>query len=94
MVKLGPPRLDDRLFIPIEAEPFQILVDAVDEFRPASARVKVLDAQQETTAAAPRAGMPKDRRVGMAEVEPPGRRGGKTCDLQDSLHAKGACGGS
>ena len=93
-VERGALRLDDRLTVMIEVQPFQILVNAVDKLRAAATRVEVLDAQPELAAAGPRMSMAKRRRVSMAKVQPSRRRGGKTCDFQDSLHAKGDIGDS
>ena len=87
-VERRPLGLDDRIAIMIEAEPFQVLENAVDKLRPAAAGVQILDAQQEPAAAVPGTGVAQRSRIGMAEVQTPGRRGGETCDLQDSLHAK------
>lgn len=78
----------------IEAEPAQILKYAVDELRPTAAGIEILYAQPEPTAAGPRMGMAQRSRIGVAKVQPPGWRGGETCDLQDSLHAKGDIGDS
>ena len=66
----------------------------VDEFRPATARVEILDPDKEFPATCPGMGMPEHRRKGVAEVQPSRGRGGETCDLQDSLHDKGDCGDS
>ena len=87
-------RLDHRLAIVGQAQPLQILENAVDELRAAAAGIEILDPQAELAAAGPRMGMAQHRRIGMAEVEPSRWRGGETCDLQDSLHAKGDIGDS
>ena len=71
------------------AQPGQILEDAVDELGPASAGVEVLDPKQEFPIAGAGMGMPQRRRKSVAQVKPAGRRGGETCDLQDSLPGKG-----
>ena len=89
-----PLRLDDRLSVMGQPEPGQILENAADELRAAAARVEILDPEQESAAAGPRMGMAKRRRKGMAEVQASRRRGGETCDLQDSLHLKGDKGDS
>ncbi len=44
-------RLDQHRLVPIEAQPAQILEDAVDELGPAAALVEILDPQQEFAAA-------------------------------------------
>ena len=77
-----------------EAEPGEVLENAVDEFKPAAAGIEILDPEQEFSAAGPGQGMAKRSRIGMSQVEPSRRRGGKTCDLQDSLHGKGDSGDS
>ena len=59
-----------------DAEPAQILEDPVDELGPAAAGVEILDPQQESPPlAAP--GMAERGGIGMAEVQPAGRRGGE-----------------
>ena len=93
-VKGGPMRLDDRLAVDGKAEPGQILENAVDELGAAAAGVEILDPKQESPAAGARMGMAQRRRKGMAQVQPAGRRGGETCDLQDSLRVKGDKGSS
>ena len=94
LVKIGPLGLENWLAVPLEAEPGQVLEDPVDELRPAAAGIEILDPQPELAAAGPRPCMAQRRRIGMAQVQPAGRRGGETCDLQDSLHAKGDRGDS
>ena len=86
--------LDDRLGVKVEAQPGQILVNALDKLQTAAAGVEILDPQQEFPAAGARMDMPQCRRKGMSQVQPAGRRGGETCDLQDSLHSKGDEGGT
>ena len=71
------------------AQPGQILENVADEFRTAAAGVEILDPEQKPPAAGPRMGMAERRRKGMAQVQPSRRRGGETCDLQDSLPLKG-----
>jgi hypothetical protein len=93
-VSLGALGLDDRLAIDGQPEPFDILKNVLNILRTAAARVEILDPQQEFAAAGPGMGMTKDRRKGVAEVKPSRRRRGETCDLQDSLHDKGAAGDS
>jgi len=87
-------RLDDRLAVEANAEPVEIFKDAFNEFRPAAAGIQILDADPEFSAAGPRMGMTQRRRKGVAQMEPAGRRGGETCDFQDSLHGKGDRGDS
>ena len=72
----------------------QVLINAVDVLRPAAAGVEIFDPQEKPAAAGAGKGVAEHRRKGMAQMQPPGRRWGKTCDLQDSLHAKGALGDS
>ena len=71
------------------AQPGQILENAVDELRAAATRIQILDPEQELPAAGARMGMAERRRKGVAQVEPSRRRWGETCDLQDSLPLKG-----
>jgi hypothetical protein len=84
--------LHDGLAIVVEAEPFQILENAVYEFRSAPAGIEILDPQPELAAARSGMSMAQRRRVCVTEVQAPGGRRGETCDLQDSLHAKGDIG--
>jgi hypothetical protein len=67
----------------------QVFINALDILGSAAARIQILDSQAELAAAGPGMGMAQRRRIGMAEMEPPRRRGCETCDLQDSLHDKG-----
>jgi hypothetical protein len=82
--------LDQHRRVPIDAEPTQILFDARHELRAAAGLVEILDAQQEAAAAGARPGMPNDGAVGVAQVEPPGRRRREAgndhrgCDRKDS----------
>ena len=94
--RIGPNtlRLDDRIAVMPDAEPLKIFQNAIDKLRPASARIEVLDPQQETPAAFARGRVTDFRRIGMAEVQPARGRRGETCDLQDSLHGKGDSGDS
>ena len=48
-------RLDQHRLVPVEPEPAQVLVDAVDELGPAARLVEVLDPEQELAAAGARA---------------------------------------
>lgn len=93
-VKRGALGLDDRLTVPADAEPFEVLENAVDKFRPAAAGVEILDPEAELAAARPGLDMAQNGRIGMPEVEAARRRRGETCDLQDSLHDKGDSGDS
>ena len=93
-ISIGAVRLDDCPIVVMDAEPFKVLENAVDELETAAAGVEILDPEQEFSAAISCDGMAQRRRIGMSQVEPSGRRGGKTCDLQDSLHGKGDSGDS
>ena len=90
----GSLRLDQWLAINREPEPVEVFENALDKLRPAAPRVEIFDPDTELAAARPRMGMAQHRRKGVAEVQPSGRRGGETCDLQDSLHDKGDHGDS
>jgi hypothetical protein len=90
----GPPGLSDRLAVVGEAKPGEVLENAGDELRAASAGIEILDSDEKPAAAGARMGMAQRRRKGMAKMQSAGRRWGETCDLQDSLHDKGACRGS
>lgn len=91
---MGALRLDEWLAVMANAEPFQVLENRFNELRPAATGVEILDPQAEPAAARPGMGMTENRRKCVAKVKPPRGRRGKTCDLQDSLHAKGAHGDS
>ena len=93
-VERGAVRLDDHIAVMDEAQPLQILENAVDKLWPASPGIQILDPQSELAASGPRASMPQRGGVGVAEMKPSRRRGGESCDLQDSLHAKGDIGDS
>ena len=87
-------RLDDCIAVIGDAEPLQVLQNAIDKFRPASTGIQVLDPQKEASAAFARGRAADCRRIGMAEMQPARGRRGETCDLQDSLHGKGDSGDS
>ena len=65
--------LEDRLAVPVDPQPGQILQYARDMLGPGARPVYILDPEQE--GAAPPAGekMGEQGRIGMAEVKPPGR---------------------
>ena len=86
---MGPLGLDQRLAVMLKAKPGEVLEYSVDEFRAAASGIEILDAKAEQAAGSAGLRMAQRRRIGMAEVEPARRRGGETCDLQDSLHGKG-----
>ena len=69
-----PLRLDQHRLVPVEAEPAQVLEDPVDELGPAARLVEILDPQPELAAALARPSMAERRAVGMAEMQPAGRR--------------------
>src|SRR5688572_7423918 len=73
-VEMRPTRLDDRLAIPPQAEPAQILEYALDELGPAAAGVEILDPQTEASARRARRQMTQRRRISMAKVQPARRR--------------------
>ena len=87
-------RLDDRLTVMNKAEPAKVVEDSVHELRAATTGIEILDPKQEFPAAGSGQVMAQGRRIGMSQVEPSRRRGGETCDLQDSLHGKGDSGDS
>ena len=91
---MRPLRLDQGLAVPMDAEPGQIFLYAVDELGPAAPGVEIFDPQPE-----PIACLPADRRrISMTEVQSTGRRGrepgrrhravspgcniGQDCDMQ------------
>lgn len=93
-IGLGTLRLDNFPSVMAEAQPFEILQNGCDELGPAAARIEIFDPEQELPAAVSGGGMAERRRISVTQVEPSGRRGRETCDLQDSLHGKGDRGDS
>ena len=77
-----------------DPEPVQILEDPVDKLGTAATRIEIFDPEAERPAAGARVRVAHQGRIGVAEMEAPGRRRGETCDLQDSLHDKGDRGDS
>jgi hypothetical protein len=77
-----------------EAKPIEVLENTVDKFWTAAARIEILDPEQEFPPVISCGGMAKRRRESVPKMKPSGRRGGETCDLQDSLHGKGDRGDS
>ena len=94
LVMAGPLRLDNRRLVPSQAQPFQVFENAIHEFGAATSGVEIFYPQQEFAAAFASMRMANGCRIGMAKVQPSRRRGGETCDLQDSLHGKGDIGDS
>lgn len=78
----------------VDAEPFEVLENPVDELWPAATGIEILDAQPKLPAAGAGMEMTKRGRIGVAKVKPSRGGRGETCDLQDSLHAKGDIGDS
>ena len=87
-IEISPCGLHDWVRVPLDAKPSQVLKDAVDEFRPASPGIEILDPDEELAAAGTCMGVADNCRVGVAQVKPARRRGSETCDSQDSLHDK------
>ena len=71
------PRRLDQQPVPADAEPAQVIVNALGERRPAAGDVGILDPQQEGAAAFPRQIMGEQGGVTMADMQPPGRAGRK-----------------
>jgi hypothetical protein len=76
-VKRQPLRLVDYRIVEADAEPFEVLQNAVDMAHPRPAGIDILDAQQQGAAPFARERLGQQRRISMAEVEPPGRAGGE-----------------
>ena len=72
-----------------QSQPGEVLENPVDELGAAAARVEVFDPQQEEAAAGACVGVAERGGKRVAQVKPARRRGGETCDLQDSLPLKG-----
>lgn len=60
-------------FLPVEAEPMQIVIESGFEFRATAGAVDVLDAQQKTPARFARGAMSEQGGMGVAEMEKPCR---------------------
>ena len=72
--------LDSHRAVPVQAEPGQVLLDRVGEFRAASGGVDILDPQEEAAARRVRPAPCEERRMGVAEMEVAGRAGGEAGD--------------
>src|SRR6185437_6939829 len=59
--------------VPVDAEPAQIVGDGGDELRAAARAVDILDPQPEFAARVARLAPREQRRISVAEMEPPGR---------------------
>ena len=70
-------RLDEHGLIPFEAEPDQVLIDAVDVLGAAARWVEVFDPQQEFAAGITRTRMAEHRAVGVAQIKYPVGEGAK-----------------
>ena len=77
-------RLDEHRLLPFQAQPLKVLVNALDELRPAPRLVEVLDPKQESAADFLRPGSPKRRTVSVAQMQPAGRRRGEAGDVHMS----------
>jgi hypothetical protein len=75
-VHFASPRLDQRLFVMLEAQPSKVVDDRLDILRPAPGLVEVFDPQKEAAAAHTCRLMRKRRTVSVAEMQlARGRRG-------------------
>ncbi len=76
--------MGDDVAVPCEPQPLHVLIDAVDELRPAPPLVQILDPHAPVIARC----AADDRAIGMAEMQAPGRRGGEAagghCCKRDS----------
>src|SRR4029077_20539495 len=78
LIHLCPLRLEERAFVPIDAEPFEALEDAVHEFGLIALHVRILDTQDQSAAFAA-GGEPVEKcRAGATDVKIAGGRGGET----------------
>ena len=73
LVRRRPLRLDQHRSVPFEAEPAQVLEDAVDELGLAARLVEILDPEAELAAAFSRPGMAERRAIGVSEMQPAAR---------------------
>ena len=83
-IQFGALRLVERSFVPIHAQPFQAIDDALDQFGLVALGVRVLDAQDHHAAVAPRKQPVKKSRAGPSDVQ---IAGGRRCEADS--HARG-----
>jgi hypothetical protein len=74
LVAVEPPRLP-RLPVPVDAEPAEIRLDRLGEFRGGARGVGVVEAKDERAAGFARVEPVDERRAGVAEMKAPGRAG-------------------
>ena len=74
------PRLDEHRLVPVETEPAQVLINAIDEFAAAAGCVEILDAQQEFAVAFPRPRVAEERAVSVSQMQPSGGRRREAAD--------------
>lgn len=89
-----PAGLDDRRRVPIDAQPFEVRLDCRYKFRLAAAGIEIFNPDQKSSAAGAGVRMADNRRESVPQMKLTRGGGGETCDLQDSLHAKGDRGDS
>jgi hypothetical protein len=72
----------------VDAKPFKVFENAINELRPTTAGVEVLDPEPERSVSGTSLKMAKNRRKSVTKMKAARGGGGETCDLQDSLHRK------
>ncbi len=82
-IERQPLRLVEHLAVPFEAEPEQVLEDAVDIFGPDAAGIDVLDPKQEGPVPLAREIVREQRRISVAEMQP---SGGTWREAGDGMH--------
>src|SRR6185369_3659372 len=65
-----PLRLDQNRLVPLDPEPAEVLIDAIDEFGLAARLVEIFDTQPELSAGLARSGMANGGAVGVPEMQP------------------------
>src|SRR4029077_13298014 len=84
VVKLGPLRLAERTFVPIQTEPAKILEHHLFRLARGARHVRVFDAQNEFALVMPREEPVENRGARAADVQMPGGRG---CETDADGHA-------
>jgi hypothetical protein len=74
--------------VPLDADPAQVLEDALLELRPAALPVDVLDPEQEPAARHPRRLVGEQRGIGVAQVQVAGRAGREPRDVRRLAFAR------
>jgi hypothetical protein len=71
LIGIEPRRLEQHIAIPVQPQPVQVRENCLDMLGPAARPVDILDPQQERAPPRPRKIMRRNRRKGMAHMQPP-----------------------